>query len=128
MTKLLSFILFLFVMTMSSANAEQIILQGKIKGSDGHNASGIVKFVKLGNGTIEVRLSKDFSVDSVPDAYLGFGNPKYIDTTRFVKLNQLRGGQTHKLPKGVDPASYSHFYIWCRAFTVAIGVAKLINS
>lgn len=125
MIKILSFVLVAFFMMTTPVSAEEILSRGTIKGSDGHNAGGTVQFVRLDDGSIEVRLSKDFYVDSVPDAYLGFGNPKYIDKSRFVALKQLRGKQSHKLPKRIKLASYSHFYIWCRAIKVAIGVAKL---
>ena len=108
-----------------AVSAEEILAQGAFTGKSGHKTSGSVAIVKTDKG-VEVRLGANFSLDSAPGPYLGFGNnAKYDPVTQFSKLGSNSGAQVYKLPVRIDVSKYKEFYVWCRPFNVPLGVAKL---
>jgi len=98
---------------------------GAFKGASGHVASGAVELVQTAEGW-EVRLGDDFSFDGAPDARVGFGNNgAFAAGTDFEQLRSNTGGQVYKVPASVDPAAFEEVYIWCRQYSVPLGVAKV---
>jgi len=108
-----------------AVSAEEILAQGAFTGKSGHQTSGSVSIVKTASG-VEVRLGANFSLDSAPAPWLGFGNNgKYDEKSQFSKLGKKKGAQTYKLPAAIDASKYNEFYVWCAPFRVPLGVARL---
>ena len=98
---------------------------GVFTGKSGHTASGGVEVVETGSGW-EVRLGPDFSFDGAPDPRVGFGEGgRFAAETDFEALRENAGPQVYAVPEGIDPAGYDEVYIWCRQYSVPLGVAKI---
>jgi len=100
------------------------IAKGEFSGRSDHITSGTVKIVKSSSG-FKLVLSDDFSLDGAPDPTLAFGNGNYVETSNFSALKQIKGEQTYDLPAELDPTIYSQVYVWCKKFSVPLGVAEL---
>jgi hypothetical protein len=100
---------------------------GSFTGASNHVTSGHVEVIKTSDGW-EVHLKDDFSLDGAPDARVGFGSSgKFADATDFEPLRSITGAQVYKVPADIDPTNYDEVYIWCRQYSVPLGVAKLAN-
>ena len=100
---------------------------GTFAGASGHATAGHVQVINTGSGW-EVHLKGDFSFDGAPDARVGFGAAgKFVDATDFEPLRSLTGAQVYKVPADIDPTPYTEVYIWCRQYSVPLGVAQLTN-
>ncbi|SLN40510.1 Electron transfer DM13 [Roseovarius albus] len=94
---------------------------GEFSGRNNHITTGKAELAKN-----EVVLFKDFSLDGAPDPRVGLGKDgKYDPKTDLGKLKKLKGKQSYALPADVDVSKYNEVYIWCRKFSVPLGVAKL---
>ena len=97
-----------------------------------HAGSGTASIVRTTDGRDVLTLT-DFSTDAGPDlvVMLVAGNPSTdsdVEGGRTLKLGRLKGtsgNQQYVLPKGTDPADFTHAYVWCRAFSVGFTRAKL---
>jgi len=107
-----------------SVLADTVVYRGSFKGASGHQTSGTFTVVESGSG-FEVVLSGDFSLDGAPDPWVAFGNESVKDAGYVAELKQNTGRQSYQVPGGVDPASFSHLYIWCKRFAVPLGLARL---
>jgi hypothetical protein len=82
--------------------------------------------LKTANGGAVVILDKNFSLDGAPDPRVGFGkNGQYDAASDVGKLGNHKGLQAFVVPAGVDVSKYDEVYIWCRKFSVPLGVAAL---
>jgi len=100
---------------------------GSFNGVSGHEAAGQVAVVKTADGW-EVRLGNDFSFGGAPDPWVGFGNSgSFAPATDFYRLRSNTGAQVYKVPADIDPAVYDEVYIWCRRYSVPLGVAEIAN-
>jgi hypothetical protein len=107
------------------ALADDVIVQGKFKGANGHATSGSAQLVKLDAGGYVIRFGKDFKHDgTAPDATVGLGKNGYDKTTDLGRLRENKGAQDYALPSGFDPAGYNEIYVWCTEYAVSLGVAK----
>ena len=98
---------------------------GSFTGASGHNTSGQVEVVETTDGW-EVHLKADFTFDGVPDPWVGFGKSgSFAPATDFYRLRSNTGAQVYKVPADVDAGAYDEVYIWCRRYSVPLGVAKL---
>ena len=98
---------------------------GSFTGASGHKTSGTVEVVQTAEGW-EVRLQGDFTFDGAPDPRVGFGaSGKFAAATDFEPLRSKSGAQVYKVPAGIDPTAYDEVYIWCRQYSVPLGVAQL---
>ncbi|MEL6482812.1 MAG: DM13 domain-containing protein, partial [Pseudomonadota bacterium] len=71
-------------------------------------------------------LAGDFSLDGAPDPRVGLGKDgKYDEATDMGELRSITGLQAYAVPDGVDVSGYNEVYIWCRKFSVPLGVASL---
>ncbi len=99
---------------------------GNFTGASSHKTSGKVS-VSKSNGKIIITLGKSFFLDGAPDPYvaLGHGNkPVSGGLLRILKSN--KGGQTYMAStKGIDLASVNSVVIWCKKYSVPLGVAKI---
>jgi hypothetical protein len=100
---------------------------GSFGGVNGHQASGTVEVVKAAGGW-EVHLKDNFTFDGAPDPWVGFGKSgSFAPATDFYRLRSNSGAQVYKVPADVDPAPYDEVYIWCRQYSVPLGVAQITN-
>lgn len=98
---------------------------GSFTGASDHITTGKVKVVKDGDSYV-VKLGKDFSLDGAPDPRVGFGKDgKYDPATDLGELRSKTGAQDYVIPAGTDISGHNEVYIWCRKFSVPLGVAKL---
>lgn len=98
---------------------------GTFKGLSNHITTGGVKVVQTDAGW-EIHLKDDFTFDGAPDPRVGFGKDgKFVDPTDFEPLRKNAGGQVYKVPAEIDPTNFDEVYIWCRKFSVPLGVASI---
>jgi hypothetical protein len=107
-----------------SMAGEDVIAEGNFVGKSKHTASGTVKVVQGDTGPVVV-LDENFRFDGAPDPKLGFGKNGYVKSTQFSALKSNSGGQVYQLPGNLDPEQYNEVWIWCEAYSVPLGVAKL---
>ena len=100
---------------------------GNFTGASGHETTGQVAVVKTADGW-EVHLKDDFTFDGAPDPRVGFGaSGKFAAETDFDPLQSKSGAQVYKVPSSIDPANFDEVYIWCRQYSVPLGVAQITN-
>ena len=100
---------------------------GSFSGVNGHQATGRVAVIRTADGW-EVRLEDDFTFDGAPDPRIGFGTAdKFAANTDFEPLRSKTGAQVYTVPAGVDPTAYDEVYIWCRKYSVPLGVARIAD-
>ena len=98
---------------------------GTFSGLSNHITTGGVEVVNTDDGW-EIRLGGDFSFDGAPDPRVGFGtNGKFVDPTDFEVLKSNSGAQVYKVPANINPEDFDEVYIWCRKFSVPLGVAQI---
>ena len=98
---------------------------GTFTGLSKHVTKGGVEVVKTAEGW-EIHLKDTFWFDGAPDPRVGFGrNGKFVDPTDFEPLRADSGAQVYKVPATINPEDYDEVYIWCRKYSVPLGVAKI---
>ena len=98
---------------------------GSFTGLSNHVTKGDVSVVKTDAGW-EVHLKDSFWFDGAPDPRVGFGkNGKFVDPTDFEPLRNNAGAQVYKVPADINPEDFDEVYIWCRKFSVPLGVASI---
>lgn len=96
---------------------------GKLAGSDGHHAAGMVVITTDRNGTTILQL-KNMTVDKVPDGRVYLArNGDYRNGVEVGKLTKFSGTVVVPIPATVDPETYDSVVIWCNRFNVEIGRA-----
>jgi hypothetical protein len=90
-----------------------------------HNAEGLAKVIRLDDASMILRL-ENFRATNGPDLYVYLA----IDNSAadFVNLGRLKGNignQNYDIPEGTDFSKYDTVLIWCKAFSVLFGSAKL---
>lgn len=109
-----------------SAGAKGIAASGQFTGASDHITTGGVSVVKTANGGAVVILDSDFSLDGTPDPRVGFGvNGVYKDVSDLGELTSKTGVQVYIVPPSVNVDDFNEVYIWCRKFSVPLGVAAL---
>ena len=99
--------------------------EGTFKGLSNHVTKGSVEVVNTGNGW-EIHLKDSFWFDGAPDPRVGFGKDgKFVDPTDFEPLRSNAGAQVYKVPANINPEDFDEVYIWCRKFSVPLGVAQI---
>ena len=97
-----------------------------------HAGRGSASIIRTAEGRNVLTLT-DFQTDAGPDlvVWLVAGNPTSdgdVEQGRHVSLGKLKGtsgDQQYVLPANVDPAEFTHAYVWCRAFSVGFTRARL---
>ena len=98
---------------------------GTFEGLSNHITKGSVEVVDTGRGW-EIHLKDSFWFDGAPDPRVGFGKDgSFVDPTDFEPLRQNAGAQVYKVPANINPEDFDEVYIWCRKFSVPLGVAKI---
>lgn len=123
--------LFINVEVSETLNGEgmTVLWQGTFVGADTviHKAEGTARMVRTNANEIIVRFEDDFKVSNGPDLYVWLtkdGNVKngYVDLG---KLKGNIGSQNYTIPADTDLSQYATVIIWCKAFSVLFGTAKL---
>ena len=107
-----------------SPSGPTVLLTARMRGANGHNASGTVRVVRLGAGyTLE--FLGDFRIDGGSnDIYLA--RSATVNMSRDLLVASLRsrtGAQSYALPG--DGQGYPFVILWCRPFQIPIGVGEL---
>ena len=95
--------------------------------SAAHDTSGRATLIRLAEGGRVLTLT-DFETDPGPDlrVYLVTGDTDELgDVVDLGALRGTRGNQQYELEGSVDAERYRTVVIWCRAFSVAFGSARL---
>lgn len=110
----------------SQTAAPLLISQGSFTGADNfHKAKGAAKLLKIGDKHY-IRFEEDFEVINGPDLFVHFGKAgKYAAEANLGSLKGNIGSQNYEIPTGLNPENYDEVWIWCRAFSVPFGSAKL---
>jgi Electron transfer DM13 len=90
-----------------------------------HNAEGLVKVIPLNDASMILRL-ENFRATNGPDLYVYLASDS--TASDFVNLGRLKGNignQNYDIPEGTDFSRYDSVLIWCQAFSVLFGSAKL---
>ena len=92
-----------------------------------HNADGLAKVIRLDNNVSTILRLENFKATNGPDlyVYLATDNSAASD---FVNLGRLKGNignQNYDIPEGTDISRYDTVLIWCKAFSVLFGSARL---
>ncbi len=94
---------------------------GEFSGLSNHITTGRTEVLQN-----EVVLLGDFEFDGAPDPRVGLGiDGQYIPETDMGPLNNNSGMQTYEVPAGINTGDFNEVYIWCRKFSVPLGVAVL---
>jgi hypothetical protein len=118
-------ILLTALIVLPAATTEAGAGSGSFGGVNGHQATGRVAVIQTADGW-ELRLEDDFTFDGAPDPWVGFGKSgSFAQATDFYRLRSNTGAQVYKVPADIDAAAYDEVYIWCRRYSVPLGVAKL---
>ncbi len=109
----------------AGAKAAEVGSGGTFRGASSHETSGMVELVTE-NGQTTVRLKSNFNFDGAPDPKVGFGsNGKYDGKSDLGALKSNSGEQSYAVPASLDISGYNEVYIWCKKYSVPLGVAKL---
>lgn len=117
------------------AHAASLSERGAFQVADqGYNAKGRAEIIKLKDGGLGLKLSSDFKVRSGPDLRVWLsaasnpGSARSVKRAKHLELGRLRssnGEQIYRIPKGASISDLSSVVIWCKAFGVNFGSAKL---
>jgi Electron transfer DM13 len=92
-----------------------------------HETSGTATVIRLAKGGSVLTLTA-FETSPGPDlrVYLVTGGPDDLgDVVDLGGLKGNKGSQQYEVPASVDPKRHRTVVIWCRAFSVAFGSARL---
>ncbi len=115
------------LLTAAPVAAEtNVLATGTFTGASDHITTGGVSVIKTANGGAVVILDSDFSLDGAPDPRVGFGvDGAYKDASDLGELINKDGIQVYLVPSSVNVDDFNEIYIWCRKFSVPLGVASL---
>ena len=129
----------LFIVTVSnetladlpvSAAGPAVVAHGAfVDGEPGHHAEGNAVLLRLEDGSFAVRFEDNFKVTNGPDLFVYLGKDGAYDKEALLGgLKGSVGGQNYIIPADIDAAAYNEVWVWCRAFGVKFGSAKLLSS
>jgi hypothetical protein len=81
--------------------------------------------IRLDAGSMILRL-ENFKATNAPDLYVYLATDN--STSDFVNLGRLKGNirnQNYDIPESTDFSRYDTVLVWCKAFSVLFGSAKL---
>jgi Electron transfer DM13 len=110
------------------APAKNIALARGAFTSGEHETSGKATLIKLAQGATVLTLTA-FATSPGPDlrVYLVSGGPENLgDVVDLGGLKGNKGNQQYTIPPSVDQKRHRTVVIWCRAFSVAFGSARLV--
>lgn len=112
---------------MEDHGAGAMMPHGNFTGADGHRAKGSYEIATSGGKTL-LKLGGDFSVEKGPDVYVVLSQAEKVPAKGSLflgKLTRVTGPQAFDLPAGTDLAAFTHVVLWCKKYSVPMGVASL---
>lgn len=101
------------------------IASGTFIGLAGHSMSGTTSLLRRSERYF-LRFEDDFIVDNAPDMFVHLGKDgEYDPEARLAKLKGNKGGQNYEVPAEIDVSLYDEVWVWCRFFSVPMGMAEL---
>lgn len=91
-----------------------------------HNAEGIAKIIRLGDGSTTILRFENFKSTNGPDVHVYLSTNKKT-ASDFVDLGRLKannGNQNYNIPTGTELSKYKAVLIWCQPFSVLFGSAE----
>ena len=103
--------------------------QGRFVGADAiiHKAEGTAKLLRTSTNEVIVRFEDDFKASNGPDLYVWLTKAGDVKNG-YVDLGRLKGNigsQNYIVPADTELDQYTTVLIWCKAFSVLFGTAKL---
>ncbi|WP_435842177.1 DM13 domain-containing protein [Streptomyces cyaneofuscatus] len=101
-----------------------------------HTTTGVVKIVRLADGTHTLRL-ENLDTSNGPDLHVwltdapvreGREGWRVFDDGKYVNLGKLKGNkgsQNYALPADAELSDYTSVSVWCARFGVSFGAAEL---
>jgi hypothetical protein len=123
--------LFIDVAVREALTGENTVLrQGAFVGADDflHHAEGTVKLVRSSADEWIVRFEDDFKASNGPDLYVWLVPESGRVQDGYVDLGRLKGNigsQNYLVPADTDLSRYHTVIIWCKAFSILFGTARL---
>lgn len=109
--------------------ASSVLLEGAFQDGDGfHKAAGTARLVATGEGLL-LRFEEGFQTTNGPDLFVWLVKGEGVKDG-YLDLGRLKGNigaQNYPVPEDTDPATYTQVFIWCKAFSVLFGSAKLVK-
>jgi hypothetical protein len=116
-------------MSATMTNNTKPLIGNFVGSGDGfHKAEGVAKVINLEDGRTFLRL-ENLKATNGPDLYVYLSTSK--DASDIVNLGRLKGNmgnQNYEIPQGTDLTKYDTVLIWCKAFSVLFGSAKLASQ
>ncbi len=98
---------------------------GSFSGASGHVTKGSVSVTKSGSKLV-VKLGSNFSFDGAPDPYVALGKgSRPVKGGIIAVLKKNKGAQSYSVSASSALNSATHVVIWCKKFSVPLGVAKV---
>ncbi len=91
-----------------------------------HNSEGFAKVIRLDDAGSMILWLENFKAANGLDLYFYLATDNHVSD--FVNLGRLKGNignQNYDIPEGTDLSRYNTVLIWCKAFSVLFGSAKL---
>jgi Electron transfer DM13 len=103
-------------------------IEGRFRGADDfHFARGTARLVETAPGEWVLRI-EEFSVRNGPDLYVYLSPDPDGYVRRALELGTLKatdGAFNYRIPRGTDVQAVRSVVIWCKAFSVQFGAARL---
>lgn len=98
---------------------------GTFSGATGHDTSGSVTVTEQG-GRYLIQLGSDFLLDGAPDPYVALGNGSALASGGLVAvLKSNTGKQRYAVKAEGALKNATSVLIWCKKYSVPIGVAPI---
>ena len=112
---------------MSDMGTPTVVAEGTFSGAEGHDVEGRAVLYRLEDGSHTVRL-EGLDSDNGPDLEVWLVTSLSDKPAGHVNLGALRstrGNQNYPVPAGADVSGAQGVTIWCEAFSVEFGTARL---
>ncbi len=104
-----------------------VIGTGDFEGLTGYNAAGGFELIEEEGSPIVLEFSEDFDSGRVPDLVLYLSNSLRTNAGALFISETVsnRGAQIFNLPEGTNIGDYEFVFLYCRAFNVPVGFARI---
>lgn len=110
-----------------SEAAAQTVVAGTFGDLEGHDSSGDVR-MRSAQGRTTLTFGENFDSEDAPEVYVYLSKtPDYSDGERLrvARLKGSDGAQRYTFKTPADLGAYRYVILWCRPFSVGIGLAEL---
>ncbi|MEM9058891.1 MAG: DM13 domain-containing protein [Pseudomonadota bacterium] len=110
--------------TLAQAADAAVTARGTFEGKSKHITTGHASIGRVGKQWVVI-LEDDFTFDGAPDPRVALGSNGYDKNAQLALLSSNAGKQVYAIPAGLDVANFNEVWIWCKKFSVPLGLAKL---